>query len=359
MVSFKPFTHETLEDAKKVVRQVFGKGACSILDKALRNPALDEVAAPDAGEVVYSDNFPVGFNAAILRKVYLGQDYFWGIVGSTIAILPEARKDLVVFDLMKKIVQPRFGSLLFFGNSANRAGMRINKAFGMQASGPKSCGCMRVAVIRVVSFALYMLRTKLLKWKPQMEKSVIKRRFPSLLVRGFEIQRFKAFDQRLFDDFWMQYIQKNEGLVLSRSIAELKWMFGDEVASGTAVLCGALRDGALCGYVILANSGSGRCWKLVDMIAMGNDHLILDALLRGSVKILKMTTNAVYARVSGFQEDIQPVIAKTFPLLRQLDSPKFAWKFQDRNRFSLSVDVMKRPSSWFFGPYDGDECMSS
>lgn len=240
MAEIKSFTRETLDDAKSIVERVFSKDACAILDTALNNPALKEVPNADAGFVAYIDGKPVAFDATILRKMYYRQTPFWGMVGSTVGVLPEARKEMVAFELMKMSTEQRFGSKIFFGNSANKNGMRINKAFGMKNLAPQSCAEKRIAVIRRVGFFFYLIKTKLFKWKFSIGdvNGYANNRETAIKIGVYTVKRLFKFTSELFDGLWTKYLSTNCGLVCSRTAEELNWLFGDRLSNRRCVLAG-------------------------------------------------------------------------------------------------------------------------
>ena len=356
-LDFRPFTVETLDDAKSVVRQVFGDGACRKLEVILGNPALQEVPGADSGEILYMGGRPVGFDAGVLRKMYCGKRAFWGVTGSTLCLLPEARKEMACFDLMKKIVAPRFGSEVFFGNTANKMGLRITRAFGIDGEVPSTTAQKRIAVLRPALFAMYLVRSRFLKMAgyPACPPEAREPSTISLDVSGFKVVEIGEFTDNVFNRFWEEYISCNRGYVCSRSAKELRWIWGDRQNAGRAFVAGAYRGDALRGYAVFCCGGNARSWRVLDFIAIENDLDVLSAVLRGGLKLLTRRTKAAHCEISGYPDFVQPVIRESFPIVRDLSNNQFTWKFHTAN--GPAFNELNSRSSWFFGPYDGDDCL--
>ena len=357
MIAFKPFTKVTLDDAKYVVRNVFGENACNKLETMILNPALEEVPGSDCGEVLYIDGKPAGFNAAILRKMYYKDVSFWGISGSTLCLLPEARKEMACVDLLKKIVAPRFGSKMFFGNSANKRGLKVTRAFGIDGETPITTAQKRIVVIRPIQFAIYLFNSKLLKKAGCRARTVNKAKLAirDIYISGYGIRRIEDFSDYEFNGFWSEYVEGNQGYVCSRSAKELKWLWRERVLTDKALIVGAYRDESLRGFAIFYTDEIGMAWHVGDLIAIGNNTEILSVVLGGGLKLLKKATRAVHCDISGFPDSAQDVIKANFPILRNLSNNQFTWKFHSPD--APSFEDLNSSKSWFFGPYDGDLCL--
>lgn len=356
MVSFRPLNKSTLEDAKSIVRAVFDDTACLLLEKMVCNSVLDEVPGADAGEILYIDNRPVGFDGAILKKLYVGQTCYLGVAGSTLCLLPEARKDMLCYDLLKRIMASRFGSVVFFGNTANGAGMKVTRAFGIKGKGSTACAIVRVAVVnnwrRIFNSVRRRLFGHVIIDKPSLQRVSGK----VAKVDGFKAKLLDCFMPELFDSFWQEYLSGNRGFVCSRTSKELQWAFGKDVQNRHSLLVGLFKEASLRGYAVLKSSMDGTSYKVVDMLVIGNDLRIVHALLKGSLKLLRSRTRAVYLSISGFADFVQPVIKEMFPIERRFENNPFSWGFHDGAPISLSFEELNNEKSWFFGPYDGDSC---
>lgn len=362
MIEFKGFSKETFADALAVARKVFGSGIETLLDKILSNPYNQSTGCSDAGEIAYLDGMPVGFNATIPRYIYKGKDPVVGVVGSTLALLPEARKGLVIYDLMQRTTAQKQNAFMLFGNSANKDGMRINKAFGFKGIGPNSCACKRVAVVRWIPFICYIILSKIFKRKINARGGVIKRSVGhAYRVRreNLEIIRIQDFDEKTFSLFWNEYLQHNSGYVCSRTPEELQWMFGGADKASDIIIVGAFDKERLLGYIVFTHIHSSCAWRVSDLIAQKNDLKVLSALMDGGVQVLKRSTSAVFCEISGFPDFVQPIIAKKFNMERILPNNQFCWKLYGNEDYSKVYSMLNSKDSWFFGPYDGDRCMCS
>ena len=357
-VEILPFVADRLEDAKAVVTNVFGASVCRILDQVLSNPLLRKIDNANAGEVVYVNGRPEGFNAVVLRKLFLGKQQMFGSIGSTLGLTDVARKEMVAFDLLAKVVKPRLGSVIFFGNSANKDGMRINRALGMTGQAPKSCAEKKIAVLRPLRFAWYLVRSKVFRGKGYSVCHKINVRIDKqLTINGCTFRFASSFFVGEFDEFWNDYVKHNDGLVCSRTGEELDWIFGYRLSTGRAVCVEMVNKTKMVGYIIFTVDNSGKVWNVGDMIVMSNDKSMLDLLLKGGLKLLKAATSVVHCTISGFADCFQSIIEKHFSISRALTNNQFAWKIQDPKVLDVEYQLLNSEKSWFFGPYDGDICM--
>lgn len=320
----RAFDESTLADAKQVVSDMFSPKDCSLLDKMLANPLRKGIGESSAGEVVYQDGRPVAFQGAVLRRLYLGREPMVGIVGSTLCARRET-SPILLMQLMKATIKARGGSTLFYANTSNVVSMKMNRMLGVKGVGPDTCARIRFTVVYVPPG---------LKWTCRRPHA---RRLPSI-------------DAKMFNDFWTHYRETNEGIVSSRSAEELAWVFGDQLASGKAVLLGEFSGDSLVGYIVLKSSHSGRRWLISDWIAIKNDVGILDSLLSSAVRFLRRMRGAVLLESIGFPDFMDSVLGRYLRFSRKTKNNSFLWK---------SLDARTRPlsDSWFFGPYDGDRSM--
>ena len=352
----RSFDEATLADAKSVGVEMYSSGVCPLLEKILRNPLREELNGSAAGEIVYQDGKPVAFQAAVLRKLYLGNRAFVGVVGSTLCSKPET-SPVLLMKLMRETIKPRYGSVLFFANTAIPASAKMNRLLGVRGEVPQSCSKVRFAVFKWGAFI----------------KFVLKERCPSFVVHALDFlgkpfQPWWAYRRltdltcsvdadigEAYDQFWKSYLDKNSGLVASRDGGALRWMFQDQIKAGNAVLI-SLRDGAFVkGYVIAKAMGSERKrWMVVDWIAIGDDNKILSDLLCEMVHYLKTNTQAVWIEAIGYPMFAQPVLKRYLPLNRNLSDKVFLYKSYDVDIEGALTDVNER--SWFWGAYDGDRC---
>lgn len=352
--SWRPFSNETLADAEVVVRQAFGDDVVPLLGKILRNPALADFRDQKSGDIVYCNGEPVGFEALIPRRLYLRNRMYLGFVGSTMGLKPGI-SPLVLLSLMKRNIAQRCGGILWFANTANATSVKMNCRLGIRGRGPCTWDEIRYTVIHPFAFAAMIFRRKLLnrcvKKKPELALPVR----DELVMRSgaLEICRMAKFDGEMFDAFWCEYVKTNKGFVLSRTAAELEWMFGDRLATGEDVLLVVYEDGRFAGFTVLRSCQDG-WWRIADLIAFGNDETILGILLKGAKRFLWKRTKAALLTSRGFPEVAMRVVGKHLPNKRQVGGNPFIWKFYDTEIVHDRGDIANDANSWFFGPYDGD-----
>ena len=353
----RQFDESTLPDARKVGEEMYSENVFPVLDKILANPLRNECDAQSAGDIAYQDGRPVAFQAAILRRLYLGQRPFMGIVGSTLCSKPET-SPVLLMKLMKNTIKPRHGSVLFFANTAIPASAKMNRLLGVCGVSPVSCSNVNFVVYKYGSFLRF----------------AIKRRLPGLVVRGLDafgsvlsvlnrrrpLTTFVAKVESGIDDsfelFWRNYLENNSGLVASRSKEEVNWMFHAGISNGRVVMI-SLRDGdAVKGYVAAKSSGKDDVrWMIVDWVAVKNDGNILGDLLFYLSKYLKTKRSAVLLESVGYPMSVQPILKRHLPFRRKLKENTSLYKaFDPEIEKALLVDS---PANWFFGGYDGDRCL--
>lgn len=321
---FKPFNETTLDDAKSVVGAAFSPVVYQLLEKILANPLRRELGNGSAGDIAYQNGKPVAFQAAIVRRLYIGKNPIIGVVGSTLGALPET-SPVMLMQLMKRTIASRDGSVLFFANTANATSMKMNRLLGVKGMGPRTCEQIRFASI--VSFPV--LR--------------------NLCPRSSAVKLDKI-DKEQFDIFWTKYLNDNKGVVASRSSAELEWMFGDNVAKGTDVILATYEGSEISGYIVVRKSRKGRGWLVVDMLALDNDRATLRLLLVSAVRYLRREARSLILESIGFPLYVEDLTRSILPLYRKTLNNTFLFK-------AIDPGFTVPESSWFFGPYDGDRSM--
>ena len=360
MIVVKPLTESTLEDAETVVRSRFPPVACQILQKEMRNP-LRRICK-EVGDIAYYDGKPVCFQAFIARQMFFKTEMLFANVGGMTVLAPNAPVEALI-DVRAASVKNRIGHKMGFGNTLCKATEKMAKRH-KDKFGPVSCTCWRFKPIRLLSFFRYCFAMKVLKHPIPVWAD-----FDTLKISKFEVRdknyivrRLLVFDG-LFADFWRRYVEKNQGLVCSRTVEELNWIFGEEVKSGRAILLGYFTDNRLEGYVVL-KCGSSACrrWQIIDWIALENDKAILDRLLAAGCKFLRKHTPAMLLESIGFPMYVQDVLKRHLPFSRAAGNNFFSYGYRkpktEGKTFAENCEaVINTEKSWFFGPYDGDMCM--
>ena len=357
MEDIRPFDKTTLDDALSIVSERFSESACKQVRKLLSNPMLK--TCPDTGDVAYEDGRPVVFQAAVPRRGYLRNKPFLGIAGGLLAS-KHGVSPVSVFGLMEKTNAPRHGSVIVFGNTAIPVSIKLNRILGIDGLGCPSCGIVRFAVLkwgRFLDFCLHgclpSFLVHIVDWIGVLVRPLFFRRTRSRTVGS----RFMAFERKLFDLFWSDYLEKNDGVVLSRTAEELKWMFEDDLVSGRNLLFVREDGDGVCGYIVVRAMNAERTrWMVADWIALANDKAVLSDLLRDAVRGLRQIRSAAFLECIGFRMDMQDVIHRHLPFTRKAPNNSTNYKVHTAE-MKQALDSADR-SGWFFGPYDGDRCMT-
>ncbi len=357
MEDIRFFNEETLDDVLDVVRDRFDESACQQVRKLLNNP-LRRIC-PETGDVAYEDGRPVVFQAAVPRRGFVGAKQFLGIA-SALLVSRHGASPVSLISLMERTNLPRHGSVVAFSNTAIPVSMKLGRMLGVDGVGCPSCGIVRFAVLRWGGFLKFCLHgclpsflVHIFNWIGFLVRPLFFRRKRSRTV----VVRLRALDPKVFDEFWVDYLKTNEGVVLSRTAEELEWMFGKDVATGRNLLF-SCQDGArLCGYIVLRAMNTERTrWMVADWIAIGNDRDLLSDLLLGAISGLRQISSATFLECIGFRMDVQDVIHRHLPFLRQAPNNSTTYKAHTLE-MRQALEKADR-SGWFFGPYDGDRCMT-
>lgn len=357
MIDVKPLIDETLPDAEQVVRARFAESTIDILHKVMRNP-MRRVCA-EAGDIAYEDGRPVCFQACILRRLYLGQEEFIGKAGGMTSSV-EGASEAAFIDVRLAANKVRMGSRMGFGNSCNQLSASLVPKSKKMHAGSESCSRYLWRAIRPVECALYFIRRKLLKGNlPQWrDYSTLGSADWRVERRGLSVRRVMGVEKGFYDVLTEQQRACNRGVFCSRTAEEIDWIFGERIRSGEAVVLGAYRDDDPVGYILLRSDKKAKRWKIHDWFAAGNDKSVLEELVRSALHYLRQETPAMMLEVEGFPTWIQPVLKRYLPFVRKMGFNQFCWGTRDKElRSQLEADL-DSPKSWFFGPYDGDECMS-
>ncbi len=357
MEDIRPFDKTTLDDALSIVGDRFNESACRQVRKLLRNPMLK--TCPDTGDVAYEDGCPVVFQAAVPRRGYLLDKPFLGIAGGLLASKRGA-SPVSVFSLMEKTNAPRHGSVVVFGNTAIPVSMKLNRMLGVDGVGCPSCGVVQFAVLRFGRFLNFCAHGRLLPFLVRVIDwlGVLVRPFFFRRERSHTVgSRLETFDAKQFDTFWSEYVKKNDGVALSRTAEELDWMFGEDLSSGRNLLFTRQNGDRLCGYIVVRAMNAERTrWMIADWIALANDKAVLSDLLRDAVRGLRRIRSAAFLECIGFRMDVQEVIHRHLPFKRKAPNNSTNYKAHTPEMKRAFEDANK--AGWFFGPYDGDRCMT-
>ena len=358
----RPLDELNYDDAKSVVLDRFDEGAVCILNQVMRNP-LRRIC-PDAGDIVYDEGAPVCFQAVMLRRAYLKTKDVYGIVNGLTCLKKGAPAEAYI-DLRLASRKSRGVSLFGFGNSANAESAYAASRVARKKSptlfiGPESCTRFLWRAVRPLECLMYFIRRKIFKaglpnWKE----------FSTLSSAGYEVKHRELVVRRLievkpefFDVLMAEYIKTNEGLVCSRTAEEVEWIFGERVKNGQCVLLGAFRDGNPVGYIIARSKPDAKRWEIMDWFALENSPQILEPLLAELCRFLKRKTPAMMLEAIGFPTAAQPILGRYLSHARQVGHNVFSWGSGNKEFREGVLQIIDTSKSWFFGPYDGDECMN-
>ena len=351
----RSFDEATLGDASRVVAEMFSLGSCSLLDKILANPIRSNSGAFSSGDIAYQDGVPMAFQAAIVRRIYLGKSSFVGVVGSTLCSKPQT-SPVLLMQLMKRTIAPRYGSKLFLASTAIPTSAKMNKMLGVKGVGPETNQIVRFAVLRWGAFLNILCKGHIpLLCRKALDLAGRSLKFWRKQKTGLKVSLDKKFDSA-YDDFWKRYLDKNTGIVASRTEEELTWMFGEDVAKGRAVLI-SLRDNiGIVGYIIArAMDKSLERWMLVDWIAWENNSDVLQDLFSVLMVRLGEMYVPVWLESIGFNLLADKVLQRCMMFRRKLKENVYLYKPFDAE---ISKSLAEgRDIGWFFGPYDGDRCL--
>lgn len=355
--TYASFTEATMADAESVVRAAFDETAVPLLGKILANPLRSELPAGETGDLVYFNGLPVGFEALLPRRLYLGQRPLLGMAGSTMGLKPGV-SPLALLSLMKRNLTPRQGSVLWFANTANTTSVKMNRKLCVRGKGPTTWESSNYAIIHPLRFAWMVIKRKVFKCEgcSRFGVAIPVREEPILRAHDIEVRRLTGISPQIFDGFWARYLASNTGLVSSRSSGELAWMFGETIASGRDIVLGAFAADQLVGYIIVRGDAGG-WWRVVDLIADRNSEDILTTLLRAAKRFLRKRTRAVLVQAKGFPTFACPVLRQELKLSRPVGGNTFLWQFTDEALARAVGDLTTSCEGWFFGPYDGDWCL--
>lgn len=354
------FTH--YQDAKVVIIDRFGEGALRVLDLVMRNPLRK--LCPDAGDIVYDNGKPVCFQACMLRRLCVGKTEIFGKVAGLTCLKNGAPAEAYI-DVRIAASRPRNGSVMGFGNSMNAesayAAHRLSRKKNPTTfEGPESCTRFLWRAVRPLECLAYFIRRKIFKARLPNWKE-----FSTLSSANYEVKHGELVVRRLmevkpgfFDALMAEYLKTNEGLVCSRTAEEIEWIFGERIKRGQCVLLGVFKGENPVGYIIARSKPNAKRWEIMDWFALGNNLRILEPLLAELCRFLKRKTPAMMLEVIGFPTAAQPILKRYLPHERQVGNNVFSWGSSNKEFRESILPIIDTPKSWFFGPYDGDECMN-
>ena len=357
MIEVRSLTEATLNDAATLVGSRFSTAACDILQMVMSNP-LRRICW-ECGDIAYENGKPACFQAAILRRLYWGRTELMGLAGG-LTCASSVASEAAFIDVKIASDKERGGAKWGFGNSCNQLSASLVPKNKKMRAGPESCARYLWRAIRPVECALYFIWRKLLKgdmprWRDFSTLGSADWREER---KGLSVRRVMGVEKGFYDVLTERQRACNQGVFCSRTAEEIDWIFGERIRSGEAVVLGAYRDDDPVGYILLRSDKKAKRWKIHDWFAVRNDKSVLEELVRSALHYLRRETPAMMLEVEGFPTWIQPVLKRYLPFVRKMGFNQFCWGTRDKELRSQLEAVLDSPKSWFFGPYDGDECMS-
>ena len=350
--------------AEAVVSERFCPEAVSMLRKLLSNPL--RTAGDDIGTVVRDGDVVAGVTGSIVRRLYFGREPFCGINGGFLAMRRDAPPTLL-FLLLKRAHRPRFGSVLFYSNTCSPSTVKMKPCVGVKNTGPDSWLEFRCARLRRYPSFRRRVKRGLHLPLPELPPFAKKPVSPLLCVKerrvfakdaGRGLVARACLDFAWADGFFSAYLKGNEGVVGSRTTAELDWFFGEEVAAGRSIALVAEGARGVEGYVVVRPSlYDPSRWFVADAIALRNDAETLALLFDAAKASVRECSGAERLEIIGFPMSAANVIAKAFPKARSAACNGFMWGFSDADFGRRCAEGMADGKGWFFGPFDGDFCL--
>lgn len=353
---FKPLCEATKNDAVNLIRQRFGESALSILDKFMAAPARSYNAP--AGYIGYRDGNAVCLQAEMPRRLFMSAKECLGVVGGMTCKVLKGCPFSVLIETMDLAANIYPNHSIAFTNSCCRNATGINEA-AEGIRGPESCTRYLWRAVRPLECAVYFARRKLLRMPvPSWSAfSTLGSADFQLDVGAYRVQRSLDISPVFFDVLMSEYLKTNNGLVCSRSAAEIEWIFGERMRNGTCTLLCAYKGTMPVGYLIISTNETARRWTIADLFALRNDEEILRALLSAVCTFLKRRTPAIMLETFGFPTWVQPLLKSYMPHIRRLNTNLFYWNSPDTDFKMKIMRIVDSRETWFFGPYDGDICM--
>lgn len=353
MAEIVDLTSANLSTALEVVRECFGgDGACLQVKRAFDNPDVPMNMSP--GDVAVENGKVLGCQIGYPKFVYFGKTKFLCSTAGCLCLKPGI-SPVVLLDLIERTMTHRTGKFYFVNTACNAAG-KTNELLGAKW-GPNTFEYTRFGVVNKLKAGLFIFKRKILKVKTVGKKVLVPlNKTYNKNIYGKTISRFSSINSEVFDVFWEKYVNSNEGVVSSRSSADLCWMFGERLSMGEVLGLGCYCDEKMYGYIILSQSDSygDMRWEIADMIAINNNVEIIDSLLKGAVNFLRKHTAAQMLESTGFPTWIQPVLSKYMPHKRPQGRQPALYRFLDKVLADEWEEKLDCQQSWFWGPYDGD-----
>lgn len=355
MISIKELTGKNRKDAEIVIKARFPASALKVLDKVMSNPLEDEHKG--YGDILYVDEKPVAFRAALRRKLFVGSRGILARVRGLTCRLVDSPKNSIS-RLVEAQKSNARGCLLAISNTQCVPTERRAVQNGATL-GPDTCKRYIWRAIRPLDCLIYFIRRKVFRLMPEDSKSYAQRSFVDFEVQqdGLCVKRINLDDFAIFDRLMSRYLASNKGFVSSRTTEEMSWIYGDGVRSGRiVVLCAEDKEGPV-GCLVLKSNKTGVRWLLGDLLAVENRMDVMCALLKVACGFLRRYTPAMMLESIGFPVSVDSFFREFMPHERKCAANFDSFNFFSESDTAAYRDLLLSDQSWFFGPYDGDMCL--
>lgn len=261
-------------------------------------------------------------------------------------------------------------SAIFFGNDAANGKSEKVSRFMKNAQPPPVGG--DYLYVRSANICLYpkLLLRRLFKGHNAFVKYLIRGGdifsdvvfYPAQLLRriwyrfsiacaGCKTVRVKSIDEKSFGNFWESYLESNQGLVTSRELGRLKWLFEESVKAEKVFALTMHKGNKMVGYAMVRKklNDSISSYEIVDICALQNNVKYLKLLVRGVCNMV-----ATLGGMKIFYYCFMPNVDTWFlGVRRKQDHSSFLYRID----YPVIRDSINQGDGWFFGPLDGERCM--
>lgn len=258
------------------------------------------------GVVLECDGRVVGFCGLIPTNIWVGELVYKAYILGMLMLEPNHGS--AIFTLLEGVSEA-VGNRFVFANTANAVGAKIwTNLFGMK-SGP-------------------------------IENSFIRYRF--ILPWLWRVHQDDLSDSEKWECFIKDLQQNNKGLMTERTLDRWRQLNAKcvTVLDGDRIIGAAFVRARLYSWLRIR-----RC-DIIDICAVNNDKQVLKLLLRKCCK-LASSMGGVLLEYVGSPTDANELFSSLLKRRRKAVSNTFVYKGD--------IDVSH---GWFFGPYDGDMCIS-
>ena len=298
----------------------------------------------------------VGYCGLIPAQVWVGERTLPAIQLGMLGLLAKGASALP--ELIDGVRQA-IGSTFCYANTANAKGSMIWTRYAGFTAGPRGCGEIHYAVCDLVGLCCAALSRRG-HWMRWLATGVYWLVAPlRWLERGVAWAQLGFRNPCLGTDFslprWRGFLvalrRQMKGVMTAREIDDLAVRFGEH----SVIVWGSEQ---VLGYIVIRrryfSGGVIPRYDIVDLCALGNDDLVLTNLLRQGCRFVRAQGGAVLEYV-GAPIGHEATIARVLSRVRPAPSNSFVYLNAEG---TVGRESLASLDGWFFGPYDGDRCIS-